>query len=217
MNAEFLQLELLGRLAGPLALTHVTVIPMDAERELSDHTLVIEKGVVRALGPTREVDTMGLRVIDGSDRYVMPGLADMYTHYWDPVDSALHLANGITVTRTVGTPFQLAMERLAEHGEFPSPRMITISPPIDGVGPTGRTDMPRGAAMTSSEQADPLVQRFVRGVYHQIKAFSLLSPEHLRALGRVAAAAGVRLVASALAPQGGSTDPLHRAGLPFDP
>jgi cytosine/adenosine deaminase-related metal-dependent hydrolase len=77
MNAEFLQLELLGRLAGPLALTHVTVIPMDAERELSDHTLVIEKGVVRALGPTREVDTMGLRVIDGSDRYVMPGLADM--------------------------------------------------------------------------------------------------------------------------------------------
>jgi len=96
----------------------------------------------------------------------------------------------------VGTPFQLAMERLAERGGFPSPRMITISPPIDGVGPSGRTDMPRGAAMTRPEQAEPLVQRFVRGGYHQIKAFSLLSPEHLQALGRAAAAAGVRLVAN---------------------
>jgi len=74
--------------------------------------------------------------------------------------------------------------------------MITISPPIDGVGPTGRTDMPRGAAMTAPDQAQPLVQRFVRGGYHQIKAFSLLTPENLQALGKATAAAGVRLVAN---------------------
>jgi len=53
---------------------------MDAERELPDHTLVLENGVVRALGPSRESDTRGLRVVDGSGTYVMPGLADMYTH-----------------------------------------------------------------------------------------------------------------------------------------
>ncbi|PYM12596.1 MAG: hypothetical protein DMD81_23545, partial [Candidatus Rokuibacteriota bacterium] len=113
-----------------------------------------------------------------------------------PTDFPLYLASGITAVRTVGTPFQLAMERVAERGQFPSPRLITISPPIDGVGPTGRTDMPRGAAMTAGEQAEPLVQRFVRGGYHQIKAFSLLRPEHLRALGRAAVDAGVRLVAN---------------------
>ena len=196
MNREFLQLELPARRSAPLALTHVTVVPMDAERELPDHTVVVENGVVRALGPTREIDTTGLSVVDGSRTYVMPGLADMYTHYWDPADAPLYVANGVTVVRTVGTPFQLAMERVAERGEFPSPRMITISPPIDGVGPTGRTDMPRGAAMTRAEQAEPLVQRFVRAGYHQIKAFSLLTPDNLRALGRATAAAGVRLVAN---------------------
>src|SRR5262245_6765014 len=196
MNPEFLPLELPARQAAPLALTHVTVIPMDAERELPDHTVVLENGIIRALGPTREIDTTGLAVVDGSGRYVMPGLADMYTHYWDPADAPLYLANGVLVVRTVGTPFQLAMERVAERAEFPSPRMITISPPIDGVGPTGRTDMPRGAAMTRPEQAEPLVQRFVRDGYQQIKAFSLLSPENLRALGRATATAGVRLVAN---------------------
>src|SRR5207249_9967098 len=71
-----------------------------------------------------------------------------------------------------------------------------ISPPIDGVGPNGRTDMPRGVAMTSPEQAQPLVQRFVLGGYHQIKAFSLLQPENLRALGRASAGAGVRMTAN---------------------
>ena len=196
MNADFLPFEVPARLAGPLALTHVTVLPMDAERELPDHTLVIDKGVIRALGPAREIDTRGLRVVEGANAYVLPGLGDMYTHYWDPADAPLYLAHGITVVRTVGTPFQLAMERVAERGEFPSPRMITISPPIDGVGPTGRTDMPRGAAMIETEQAESLVQRFVRGGYHQIKAFSLLSPEHLRALGRATSAAGIRLVAN---------------------
>jgi len=196
VNPEFLQLDLPQRLAGPVALAHVTVVPMDAERRLPDHTLILEDGLIRALGPAREVDTTGMRVIDGLGKYVMPGLADMYTHYWDSSDCPLYLAHGITVVRTVGTPFQLAMERVAERGEFPSPRMITISPPIDGVGPNGRTDMPRGVAMTSPGQAEALVQRFVRAGYHQIKAFSLLLPENLQALGRAAAGAGVRMTAN---------------------
>src|SRR5436190_6511813 len=174
MNAEFLPLELPEPPAGPVALTHVTVVPMDAERELPDHTVVVERGLVRAMGPSREIDTAGLRVIDGANTYVMPGLADMYTHYWDPTDAPLYLASGITVVRTVATPFQRAMGRMAERGEFPSPRMITLSQTIDGVAPNGRTDMPRGLAMTQPDQARALMERFERCGYHQIKAFSLL-------------------------------------------
>ncbi|TMH61657.1 MAG: hypothetical protein E6H57_19955 [Betaproteobacteria bacterium] len=123
-----------------------------------------------------------MRVIDAGGRYVMPGLADMYTHYWDPADSPLYLAHGITTVRSVCVPFQLAMSRVAERGEFPSPRLITISPPVDGVDANGRTDMPRGVAMTDPAQAKGLVERFAD--YQQIKAFSLLTPENLRALAR---------------------------------
>jgi hypothetical protein len=152
---------------------------------------VVERGLIRALGPAREIDTGGMRVIDASGRYVMPGLADLYTHYWDPADSPLYLAHGITTVRTVCVPFQLAMSRVAERGEFPSPRMITISPPIDGVDANGRTDMPRGVAMTEPAQARSLVERF--SSYQQIKAFSLLTPDNLRALVR---ASGVPVTAN---------------------
>ena len=196
MNREFLALDLPARQAGPLALAHVAVVPMNAERELPDQTVIVENGFIRSLGPAHEIKTDGARVVDCSGQYVMPGLADMYTHYWDPADSPLYLASGITLVRTVGTPFQLALERIAGRGEFASPRMVTISPPVDGVGPNGRTDMPRGVAMTHPGQAEPLVQRFARGGYRQLKAFSLLTPENLRALGRAAAAAGVRMTAN---------------------
>jgi hypothetical protein len=195
VNPEFLQLDLPARQAGPLALAHGTVIPMDGEHELPDHTLVVANGLIRTLGPSHEIE-IKCPAIDCSGMYVMPGLADMYTHYWDPADSPLYLANGITTVRTVCVPFQLAMSRVAERGEFPSPRMVTLSPPIDGVGPNGRTDMPRGVAMTRPEQAAALVGRFARGGYRQIKAFSLLAPENLRALGKAAGAAGVPLTAN---------------------
>jgi hypothetical protein len=177
-----------AREQGPLALTHVTVLPLDTERELPDHTLVIEHGRIRALAPSQDFHVSGMRVIDARGRYVMPGLADMYTHYWDPADSPLYLAHGITSVRTVCVPFQLAMSRVAERGEFPSPRVATISPPIDGVDANGRTDMPRGVAMTDPAQAERLVKRFASVGYKQIKAFSLLTPDNLRALCRAAPA-----------------------------
>ena len=138
--------------------------------------------MIRALGPSPNLDTSGARVVDGRGCYVMPGLGDMYTHYWDPADSPLYLAHGITTVRSVCVPFQLALSRAGERGEFPSPRLVTLSPPVDGVGPTGRTDMPRGVAMTELAQAEPLAHRFAAVGYRQIKAFSLLTPGNLRAL-----------------------------------
>jgi len=179
---EFRPFDFPAREPGPLAFAHATVLPMDAERELRDHTLLVADGVIRALGPSATVDTRGAKVIDARGLYVMPGLGDMYTHYWDPAESPLYLAHGITTVRTVCVPFQLALSRAAERGEFPSPRVIAISPPIDGVGPNGRTDMPRGVAMTEPAQATALAARYASVGYRQLKAFSLLTPENLCAL-----------------------------------
>jgi hypothetical protein len=163
---------------------HATLLPLDAERELVDHTLLVADGVIRALAPSAEADTRGARVVDARGLYVLPGLGDMYTHYWDPADSPLYLAHGITTVRTVCVPFQLALSRVAQRGEFPSPRLIALSPPIDGVGANGRTDMPRGVAMTEPAQAARLAHRYASVGYRQLKAFSLLTPENLRALVR---------------------------------
>jgi Amidohydrolase family len=196
MQSEFLQLQFPARHMGPLAIEHVTVVPMDINRLLHDQTVLIEDGIIRSIGPSAALDLSqrpGLTIVDGTRRFLMPGLADMYTHYREPSEAPLYLAHGITTVRTSGNLFQLAMERVAASGSYPSPRVITVSPSIDGIGPSGRTDMPHGVPLTNAEDAAPLVQQFAKRGYHQITPFSLLTREKLKALGDAAAVLGVRL------------------------
>ncbi|MDT2022398.1 amidohydrolase family protein [Methylocella sp. CPCC 101449] len=197
MRSEFMPFKFPARSPGPLAIAHVTVIPMDANRRLEDHTVLIENGRIVAIAPSSAMDLSArpeVSVVDGAGRYLMPGLADMYTHYREPAEAPLYLAHGITTARTSGNPFQLAMEWSAERAEFPSPRVITVTPGFDGIGPTGRTDMPHGVPLTRPEDAAALVKKYADRGYHQIMPFSLLTPECLAAVGRAAAERGLRVV-----------------------
>jgi hypothetical protein len=196
MQSEFFQLQFPARMIGRLAIQHVTVIPMDANRSLPDQTVLIEDGIIQGVAPCggdELVARPGLAVVDGTGRVLMPGLADMYTHYREPSEAPLYLAHGITTARTSGNLFQLAMERSAAAADFPSPRMITVSPTIDGIGPSGRTDMPHGVPLTRPQDAAPLVRQYVERGFHQITPFSLLTRENLEALGNAAAEFGVRV------------------------
>lgn len=195
MRSEFLDLNFPPRSNRRFAIANVTIVPMDSRRTLPAHTIVVDDDAIAAMGPSSQLEVeAGVAVIDGKGGFLMPGLADMYTHYREPAEAPLYLAHGITTARTSGNLFQLGMERMAARGEFPSPRMITVSPGIDGLGPTGRTDMPGGIPMTKPEEAPEIVRQFAERGYHQIMPFSLLSKELLTALGRAAAERGLRLV-----------------------
>ena len=102
MQSEFLQLEFPPRDPGRLAITHVTVVPMDADRALPDHTVVIKDGLIQAMGPSSTFDTTDIRIVNGTGQYLMPGLADMYAHYREPAEAPLYLAHGVTCARTSG-------------------------------------------------------------------------------------------------------------------
>jgi hypothetical protein len=69
-----------------------------------------------------------------------------------------------------------------------------VTPGFDGIGPTGRTDMPHGVPLTQPQDAEPLVRRYADRGYHQVMPFSLLTPENLAAVGRAAAERGLRVV-----------------------
>jgi imidazolonepropionase-like amidohydrolase len=187
-------LEFPARLTGPLAVTRVTVVPMDAERVLPDHTVIVEDGRIRALAPSAQIDVGDAVIVDGSQRWLMPGLADMHVHYHDPAEFALHLANGVTTVRNMwGAPLHLALRQKVERGELPGPRMVTTSPIVDGPGADGRTIWPGSTLLDDPSEAERLVRRYAERGYQQIKAYSWLSRESLHALGRAAAAAGVRI------------------------
>ncbi len=64
-----------------MAFTNVTVVPMDAERVLTNQTVLVEQGRIRRMGPTEGTPVpASVTTVDGSGKYLMPGLAEMHGH-----------------------------------------------------------------------------------------------------------------------------------------
>ena len=63
------------------AFVNVNVIPMDHERVIEQQTVIVSDGIIGTIGHVDEVPVPeGARVIDGTDRFLIPGLAEMLAH-----------------------------------------------------------------------------------------------------------------------------------------
>ena len=113
---------------------NVQVIPMDRERFLAHQTVVVENGVITAMGAGNSVKIPdGAIRIEGRGRFLMPGLADMHVHV-SQRHLLLYLANGVTTIRNMGgSPEILAMRKRVNDGELPGPRIFTTGPLTAGV------------------------------------------------------------------------------------
>lgn len=174
----------------------VNVLTMKDGQALHGQTVVAEDGRIKVIGPAGQVPTDGMRVLDGRGRWVMPGLADMHAHTWDPGEWVLYVANGVTTVRNMwGNASHLALEERKRRGELPGPRIVTASPLIDGLSPQGKTLWQfSGYLEDDPAKAWQLVKRFAEQGYGQIKAYSQLNREQLAALGEASREYGVRLV-----------------------
>src|SRR6187399_1316760 len=94
----------------PVAFVHVNVVPMDSERVLRDHTVLVENDKIARIGPTSDVKLpQSTRTIDGQgELYLVPGLCDSHVHVIDADEFTYYLANGVTTVRNMsGEPFHL--------------------------------------------------------------------------------------------------------------
>ena len=70
---------LLGAQSDVTAFVHVNVLPMDRERVLEDHTVLIWDGQIQEVAPSYRVELpAGARVVEGEGRFLLPGLADLH-------------------------------------------------------------------------------------------------------------------------------------------
>ena len=79
------------------AFVHVNVIPMDRERVLRDHTVLVRGGKIARIGPSQAIrlPRHATRVA-GRGRYLIPGLADMHVHLRSRTEMPLYVVNGVT-------------------------------------------------------------------------------------------------------------------------
>jgi imidazolonepropionase-like amidohydrolase len=127
---------------GTTAFVGVNVLPMDREKVLEDHTVLIQGGVIQEVAPSYRVSVPeGARIIDGTGLFLAPGLADM--HVTLPSSQAtseqvedfmfLLLANNVTVIRGMdGASNHLQIKRQIADGTLLGPTVWAGAPPLNG-------------------------------------------------------------------------------------
>jgi imidazolonepropionase-like amidohydrolase len=209
-----------------IAFVDVNVIPMDREIIVPHQTVIVGDGKIIASGATQSVKIPDdAQRINGNNRYLMPGLADMHMHFIRPATSGLfqasasehfdeenrvlallYLANGVTTVRNLwGHPAILSLAKDIDSGRVLGPHIYSAGPVTDG----SPVQWPGSRAVDSAEQAQKAVLSDKQAGYIAIKVYDGLSKDayeaivaaakqqHLAVVGHVPEAVGLAGVLAA--------------------
>ncbi|HYW29990.1 MAG TPA: amidohydrolase family protein [Gemmatimonas sp.] len=176
--------------APTLAIEHVTVIPMDRDAALVDHTVLVSGDRIVWVGPAASARVArGIRVVDGRGAFLIPGLADMHVH----IDSAANLAQlvkaGVTTVRNMrGTPLHVAWRDSIASGRLVGPTIFTSGPSIR------RSRDPAFVLPSTPAEAEALVRAQARAGYDMIKVLNDLTVPVYQRLLATARTVGIPVV-----------------------
>lgn len=124
---------------GSLFITHLTVIDMTGAAPRHNMTVVIKGKRISAIGRAGRVQIpYAAQVIDGSGKYLIPGLWDMHVHFTEVERSfPMFIANGVTGVRNMGGDLEQLLRWRAQvlSGSLLGPRIVTCGPIVDGPDP----------------------------------------------------------------------------------
>jgi imidazolonepropionase-like amidohydrolase len=161
------------------AFVDVNVIPMDREHVLSKQTVIVQNGLIVAIGEAAKVKVPkdALR-IEGQGKYLIPGLVDMHAHLMSddtfpdelaPDELRVMIANGVTTCRfMIGTPEQLVLRARSAKGEIIAPTIYSASPHL-----TGR-EQGNNFVVTTPDEAREAVRKSKAAGYDFIKITTFL-------------------------------------------
>jgi imidazolonepropionase-like amidohydrolase len=178
--------------AGPVAFTGVRLFDADAIRFLSDQTVVVDKGVIAAVGSRESVTVPpAAQVIDGRGKTLLPGLWDSHMHVSDDYTGLQELSLGVTSVRDPGNDDLRTLERRtrAAAGALLTPHVYASSL-IDGKG-TYTAQVANVA--TSEAEAIALVGKAKANGFTGVKFYGTFNPEWLPASIREAHKLGLHV------------------------
>ncbi len=137
-----------------LVIRDATILSMDDELPRRGSVLV-RGDRIAYVGPTASLPPApDARVIDGSGRFLIPGLIDMHTHVSKTRGSSLSLlvAAGVTTVRDLGGDHEelLAWRRDIEAGRRTGPRLLIAGPYLESASNAARQH-----AAPASEMVEP--------------------------------------------------------------
>jgi cytosine/adenosine deaminase-related metal-dependent hydrolase len=169
-----------GSRADSIALVGGTLIDGTGREPIPNSVVVIEKGRIAAAGPRAQVTIPHHATkVDARGKTVLPGLWDMHAHFeqveWGPI----YLAAGATTVRDCGNELEFitAVRDAIRDGKGLGPQLL-LAGVVDGSGPSAigvaRVDTP--------EQAKMWVDRYHDAGFQQMKIYSSVKIEELKAV-----------------------------------
>jgi imidazolonepropionase-like amidohydrolase len=141
--------------SGGLALTHVTIIDPGFGKAQHDMTILVRGHDIVAVGRAKQVKIpTSAKVIDGTEKFVIPGLWDMHSHFRDAArDLKMDTANGVLGTRNMGGAAKdvFPLRDAIAHSQQLGPKIAACGPIIDG--PDSWSNPQFTISVTSADEA----------------------------------------------------------------
>jgi len=182
-----------SREPGAIAIVNVNVPSLDDGSIAPGQTVVIQHGVISAVGRAGAVTLpQGADVIDGAGKYLLPGLVDTHVHLAGGTPDEqrallkLFVANGVsTVVNLRGNAQMLTLRRDVADGRVFGPTIYTVGPYVNE------------PFVTTPDEVEAAVVEQKRAGYDFVKLHGDLSLEAYKRLNDVARREGIRVIGHA--------------------
>lgn len=168
--------ENIGEKISFLAIKNAQIISMDEAREQIENNLavLIDNGqIVGMISDSIEIPSK-YKVVDASNKYIVPGLIDMHAHIFDRSDLPMYLGYGVTTVRNMmGFSMHLRWREQIKNKEYPGADLITASPTIN----SGDNTSPLHKNINSTEEAINAIKIYKEAGYDFIKIYDGLNTE----------------------------------------
>ena len=167
----------------------------------ANQSVMIRGNRIAEVGMAEEIDEpAGATIIDGSGKYLIPGLWDAHVHLTntDALRSSMFpllIANGITYVRDTAAILDSIIPILEDAEESSAngmaPDIYFIGPHIDGA----QLSWGSSVSAVSPEQAESIVDSLINAGVDELKVYELISPEVYSAVLSRATSAGYNVTA----------------------
>jgi imidazolonepropionase-like amidohydrolase len=159
---------------GAFAITHARLIDGTGTAPVEDAVVIVRDGRISAVG--KAPAPRGMTVVDAKGQTLLPGLWEMHTHYSGIEFGPALLAAGITTARDCGGEFDfLVAQRRA--ADVPAPRLL-----LAGLVDAGGLKAFGHVTAETPDQGRAVVKRYHDGGFEQIKLYTFLTPDVIRAI-----------------------------------
>jgi len=155
-----------------VAITNVTVIDATGAQPKPHTTVVIASGRITEITDDVAFQTpASAAMIDGTGKFLIPGLWDMHVHWYDTDYLPIFIANGITGMRIMwGFPLHHEWRKKIEDGSLLGPRLLIASTIVDGPDPV----WPGSLVASNADEGRQAVKQSIAEGADFIKVYSRL-------------------------------------------